>query len=222
MLKLDNVTVAYHRRTVVEHVSFEVPERTSASLIGRSGVGKSSLFGAILGMVKPTSGSILVDGRDVQRLTSVERRDFLARTVSVVFQSGELIDELRPEENVALPLMLGGARAASALYQAAALLEEVGISPAAALTRDLSGGERQRVAVARALVTRPSLILADEPTGSLDRETRDLVADLILSIPQRWHASVLIVTHDPELGGRTDASFQLLASSTGPAHLVQR
>lgn len=162
-------------------------------------------------MVTPSSGDITVNGESVIRMRSAARRDFLRHTVSMVFQHGELIDELEPSENVEVAALLAGQSRNDARHSAAQLLSDLDVQATGILTRDLSGGERQRVAVARALITKPQLVLADEPTGSLDAEFRDMVGNLVLSIPERWGSSVLMVTHDPDLAARADSSYRVVA-----------
>jgi len=202
--------VSYRRRTILNRVSVELPETTSLAITGRSGSGKSTLISAILSLTSPSHGSILIKGQDVTRMRRGERREHINDNISVVFQHGELIDALEPIENVAIPLLLGEESKADAFDQAAQLLDQLGVRATGLPTRVLSGGEKQRVAVARALITRPSIIIADEPTGSLDSEFRDLVEDLILSIPQRWGASLLFVTHDLNLAQRADIHRRLV------------
>lgn len=211
MLEVHQLVIAYGRRTVLSGVDFTLPAGASAAVQGRSGSGKSSLLAAILGMVTPSSGDITVNGESVIRMRSAARRDFLRHTVSMVFQHGELIDELEPSENVEVAALLAGQSRHDARHSAAQLLSDLDVQATGILTRDLSGGERQRVAVARALITKPQLVLADEPTGSLDAEFRDMVGDLVLSIPERWGSSVLMVTHDPDLAARADSSYRVVA-----------
>ena len=219
MLDISDLCVRYGRRSVLASVSLSVPERSSAAIIGRSGSGKSSLLAAILGMIKVAGGDIFVDGQRIQTLSGRERRAYLRNTVSAIYQHGELIDELDPMENVAVAALLAGFPRPEAFERSSDLLAQLEVPSDGRLTHVLSGGERQRVAVARALVTRPKLILADEPTGSLDPEFRDVVSDLILSIPERWGSSLLLVTHDEELAGRTDAIYRLRPDEAAGARL---
>lgn len=219
MMRCSGVSIRHGRRTVLADVDLEVGAKRSAAITGRSGSGKSSLLSAILGMVPLASGSIVVEGRDVASLRGASRREYLRRVVSVVFQHGELLEELEPVENVAVAAILAGAGRESAFRDAESLLEDLGVPAYGVTTQVLSGGEQQRVAVARALITRPALVLADEPTGSLDAEFRDLVGDLVLSIPERWGSSVLVVTHDDALARRADDSYRLIPDENGSARL---
>lgn len=219
MLRCADVSIRHGRRTVVADVDLTVAVGRSAAITGRSGSGKSSLLSAVLGMLPIASGAITVDGKDVPSLRGAQQREYLRRTVSVVFQHGELLEELEPVENVAVAAILAGTPRRTAFRDAEELLEDLGVPVQGVSTQVLSGGEQQRVAVARALITRPSLVLADEPTGSLDAEFREMVGDLVLSIPDRWGSSVLIVTHDDALARRADATYRLVPDQGGVAHL---
>ena len=219
LLDIDDVAIRYGRRTVVDDVSLRVHEGESSAIIGRSGSGKSSILSAILGMVKVSSGEIVVDGKQVGVLSARERRHYLRDTVSMVFQHGELIDELAPVENVAVAALLAGVPRAEAFERSESLLEQLEVPTGGSTTGVLSGGERQRVAVARALVTRPRLVLADEPTGSLDAEFRAVVGGAILSIPDRWGSALLLVTHDETLARRAQSVHELRSRPDGVATL---
>lgn len=219
MMHCSDVAIRHGRRTVVSGIDLSLGDGMSAAITGRSGSGKSSLPSAILGMVPIASGTIEVDGKGVHSLRGAHRREYLRHTVSVVFQHGELLEELEPVENVAIAAILAGSPRRAAFQEAEELLEDLGVPARGVSTQVLSGGEHQRVAVARALITRPSLVLADEPTGSLDAEFRGMVGDLVLSIPKRWGSSVLIVTHDDALARRADAAFSLVPDHNGVAHL---
>lgn len=218
-MRCSDVSIRHGRRTVLSDLHLEVGAGRSAAIMGRSGSGKSSLLGAVLGMVPIASGRIEVGGRDVTSLRGAQRREYLRRVVSVVFQHGELLEELEPVENVAIAAILAGMDRTTAFRDAGALLSNLEVPVRGVRTQVLSGGEQQRVAVARALITRPSLVLADEPTGSLDAEFREMVGDLVLSIPERWGSSVLVVTHDDALARRADDTYRLVPDETGIAHL---
>ncbi len=141
-------------------------------------------------------------------LTRMRRHD-----VGMVFQSGELMPEIEPVENVALAALVAGVPADEAWDRSAALLEDLEVPVGGRVTASLSGGERQRVAVARALVNKPALVLADEPTGSLDSELRDALCDVLYDIPRRWGASLLVVTHDATVAARADRSVRMVRGS---------
>ena len=219
MLEVRDLAIRYRRRLVVDEVGLTLASGASAAILGRSGSGKSSILSAIVGLVRPSSGTISFQGADVLRHSRVERENFLRHEVSVVFQHGELLDDLEPLENVLVAALLAGMERSEATERAASLLDDLGLPASGISARDMSGGERQRVAIARALVTSPRLVIADEPTGSLDAEFRDVVGDLILSIPERWGSGVLMVTHDEALGARADHVHRLITSAGGPSHL---
>jgi putative ABC transport system ATP-binding protein len=175
------------------------------ALAGPSGSGKSTLLHLIAGLDVPTTGAILVDNRDLATLSDDERTLLRRERIGVVFQSFNLLAVLSAEENVALPLVLGGCSAAVATRRGRATLDRVGLGhrrqhrPA-----ELSGGEQQRVAIARALVIEPLLLLADEPTGSLDSDNGSRVIDLLRGIADERRCSILLVTHDAAVAARAD------------------
>ncbi len=189
-------------RQVLGGVDLAVGRGESVAVSGPSGSGKSTLLMCVLGMLKPTAGAVHVGGL---RMDALSRRKLLAhrrRSMGMVFQFGELLPELTPGENVALAAMLAGVPAGEAHSRAAGLLKDLGIDNDARRTGALSGGERQRTAVARALVNRPALVLADEPTGALDSVARHDVAELLFDIPERWGAALVVVTHDETVAAR--------------------
>lgn len=204
VLRLHDVWYELPDRPLLSGVDLSVAEGESVALMGPSGSGKSTLLSCVLGLIRPDDGTVEVAGTDLRRLRPAAMARHRARRVGMVFQFGELLPELTPLENVMLAAMLAGAGRSHALPVAAELLGELGISDSSTATGALSGGERQRVAIARALVNRPELVLADEPTGSLDDENRDLVGRLLYSLPKRWGCALLVVTHDHELAAGAD------------------
>ena len=180
------------------------------AITGPSGAGKTTLLSAVLGLLRTSSGSILVGDQEVTRLRGRALERLRRQEVGMVFQHAELMPELDPVENVAVAALLDGRDATQAWAQARALLAELGVPLDRARTADLSGGERQRVALARALMNRPRLVLADEPTGALDADTRDAVADMVFDLPRRWGAGLVVVTHDPQVAARADAQVRLV------------
>jgi lipoprotein-releasing system ATP-binding protein len=208
-LVLEGVSVGYGERLVVNDISLTIEAGQSVAVMGPSGSGKSSLLAAIVGLTRPRAGSVQVAGTDVHRL----RRAALARLrreqVGVVFQFGELLPSLTVEENVALPAIYARTPYDDAIRRARGLLESVGIGAFDARAEVLSGGERQRVALARALINDPPLILADEPTGSLDQATKDGVAELLFAQPRERACALLVVTHDTTIGERADVVVRL-------------
>jgi putative ABC transport system ATP-binding protein/lipoprotein-releasing system ATP-binding protein len=180
------------------------------SLTGPSGSGKTTLLACLAGLLKPTSGEVVISSAALSTLSARQRSALRLRQVGLVFQFGELISELNPLENVALPAMMSGMARRRAEQRAGDLLYELDAAELAYQSAaTLSGGERQRVAVARALVLEPQILLADEPTGSLDRAATDQVAQLLFEVPKRYGCALVVVTHNPAVAQRADAGFEL-------------
>jgi putative ABC transport system ATP-binding protein len=184
----------------LQGVDIEIARGEFVALVGPSGSGKSTILNLIGGLDRPTSGEIWIDGIDLsgsdERTLTRHRR----QRVGFVFQSFNLLPRLTAEENVALPLMFGGVAEKERRSQARALLERVGLGERLAhRPTQLSGGEQQRVAVARALVGQPTLLLADEPTGNLDTTTGLEIMHLLKTLNQEHDLTLLVVTHDPEV-----------------------
>lgn len=209
VLTIDNLTVQIPGRTLLNGVGMDVPSGSSVAVMGASGSGKSTLLSCVLGLIKPTSGTVLVDGRDVTRMRHRELMRLRQSTTGMVFQDGELIPELTAVENVAVAALLAGARPREAQSRAAELLETLAVPSTPIPAGLLSGGERQRTALARALVNSPALIIADEPTGALDERTRDEVAQLLFDLPSNGSCGLLVVTHDESIASRADVSLRL-------------
>ncbi len=195
----------------VDGVDLDVEPGTFVAIEGPSGSGKTTLLGLLAGLEAPDRGEISVLGHDLARLSPAERARLRQRQVGIVFQSFGLIASLRAGENVALPLMLAGVAERERRERATAALEEVGLGAAfGARIDELSGGERQRVGVARAIVIEPALILADEPTGSLDEENAQGVLALLSAAVRRRGASLVLVTHDPVSAALADRRLRML------------
>ena len=195
----------------VDDVSFALDAGCFAAVVGRSGSGKSTLLSLVGGLDVPTSGTIDIDGTVVSRAGDRElvryRRDF----VGFVFQGYHLIPNLSALENVMLPMELAGRARDERRERARQLLEQVGLVDAMQDRRPgkLSGGEQQRVAIARALANRPKLILADEPTGNLDRATGDAIVELLRGLARSESTTIVVVTHDPGIASATDVTFEM-------------
>ncbi|WP_328311169.1 ATP-binding cassette domain-containing protein [Streptomyces sp. NBC_00442] len=181
----------------------------SVAVMGPSGSGKSSLLSLILGLTKADAGQLGVAGADMASLRGSKLSRWRQRHLGMVFQFGELLPELTPVENVALPALLSGSGRADAFLRAHRLLTDLGVRADGVATSDLSGGERQRAAVARALMAEPSLLLADEPTGALDEQARDQVAEVLFQVPRDTGCGMLLVTHDPAVAARADRVLHL-------------
>jgi putative ABC transport system ATP-binding protein len=182
----------------ISGLSFQLPPGAFWALMGPSGSGKSTVLHLIAGLTPPTSGSVLVEGKDVARMSSAESAALRRRRIGYVLQSFNLLPFLTAEENVGMPLVLDGVKQSEVDARVADALAMVSMAHRAKHhPTHLSGGEQQRVAIARALVIKPAIILADEPTGNLDRAGGRAVMDLIQDVNERTQTTVLLVTHDP-------------------------
>jgi putative ABC transport system ATP-binding protein len=192
----------------LDAVSFEVEPGTSVAVTGPSGCGKSTLLGLLAGLERPTAGRIVVGDDEISALGEAGRARLRRAALGLVFQADNLVPFLTVVENVGLRLALHGDR--DGYERCVTVLEELGLADQLEKLPDqLSGGQRQRVAVARALIHHPSLILADEPTGSLDAENSQAVIDLLLAPGKEINATLLVVTHDPVLARRFDRRLSL-------------
>ena len=196
--------------TAVNDVDLEIEEGSFVAVEGPSGSGKTTLLSMLAGLEPPDAGEITVLGHNLSRLTRAERARLRQRRIGIVFQSFGLIASLRAGENVALPLALAGEPEREREARARAALAEVGLDSAFdARIDELSGGERQRVGVARALAIEPAVILADEPTGSLDEENASGVLELLSAAVRRRGASLVLVTHDPASVALADRHYKM-------------
>jgi len=189
-------------------LDLQVAPGETLSIVGPSGAGKTTLLMALSGLERPSAGLVQVAGFDLASANEDELARFRRRHIGIVFQSFHLVPTMTALENVALPLEFAGQP--DALQQAAQALKATGLGARVAhFPGELSGGEQQRVALARAFVARPALILADEPTGNLDRETGQMVMELLFNLQQEQNTTLILVTHDEQLAGRCSRSIRM-------------
>jgi putative ABC transport system ATP-binding protein/lipoprotein-releasing system ATP-binding protein len=217
-LNVCGLSVLMGERRVLDDVNLEVARGTSVAITGPSGSGKTTLLASIAGLVRPDQGTVRVGCVEFSRVPRGKLPGLRLNNIGFVYQFAELLPELSPVENVALPALLQGRSRAAAYEQAKELLTRLGVGAVVSTpTYDLSGGERQRVAVARALITSPPLILADEPTGALDERSVADVADLLFSLPSQWGCGLVVVTHNERVADRADRHYVLHAAGLEPA-----
>jgi putative ABC transport system ATP-binding protein len=215
MLRAAHLTKEYQsgdsKVMALNDVSLEVEQGQFASIVGKSGSGKSTLLALLGALDKPTSGQIEVDGEDITKVPSRGLTRYRRSKIGFVFQSYNLVPNLTALENVMLPGELMGLSRSDRKARATELLDQVGLDGDKQQRRPgrLSGGEEQRVAIARALVNKPKVILADEPTGNLDSQTGKMIFDLLHSLARTMNTTIVTVTHDMSIAGRTDVTFRL-------------
>src|SRR5579862_3450095 len=210
-----NIKNGTHEVQIIRDITFDVPPRQFVAVMGPSGSGKSTLLGLIAGLDWPSSGSISIDGQDITKLPEDQMAQLRGKKLGFVFQSYHLIPTLTALENVILPMELnttanGGNGADAAIARANYLLESVGLSERRGhYPVQLSGGEQQRVALARAFMMKPSVLLADEPTGNLDSENGQHILELLLRLNKEEETTLILVTHDQLLASHADRRIVL-------------
>jgi len=209
-----------NRVDIFQNLNLQVKTGQRLAIVGASGSGKSTLLYMMGGLDKIKSGKLFIDGHDVSRLNAKKLGILRNKTLGFVYQFHHLLHEFTALENVAMPLLIRGDSTALAKEQAAYLLEQVGLSHRLKHTPgELSGGERQRAAIARALVTNPKCLLADEPTGNLDNTTAKQVYELLIKLNEEMNISLVLVTHDEKLAARMDKVLMLSDGSLSEIHL---
>jgi putative ABC transport system ATP-binding protein len=215
MLKVSNLKKTFKSGdmsvSAVDGINMKVVDGEFASIVGRSGSGKSTLLSLLGALDKPTSGSIEVDDQDITQLHDHDLTKYRCERIGFVFQSYNLVPNLTALENVMLPMEFAGTNKKERAERAKSLLDQVGLNGDKQLRKPtrLSGGEQQRVAIARALANKPKLILADEPTGNLDSQTGTMIFDLLHNLARSEKTTIVVVTHDDEIAGKTYKTFRL-------------
>jgi len=193
---------------VIKGISFAINQNERLAIVGKSGSGKTSLLMLMAGLEKPTLGSIQFQEKELTSYTEDQLTDFRKQNIGIVFQSFYLIPSYTALENVALSLEINFQK--NALVQAEIILTDLGLKDRLYhFPNQLSGGEQQRVAIARAIINKPELILADEPTGNLDEENSQVIADLLFNVSQKYKKSLCLVTHDLELANKCDRLMKI-------------
>ncbi|MFB6260418.1 MAG: lipoprotein-releasing ABC transporter ATP-binding protein LolD, partial [Thiohalorhabdaceae bacterium] len=195
---------------VLDGVTFDVAKGEALAITGSSGSGKSTLLHLLGGLDRPSEGRVLVGGDDIHRLSEKARGELRNRELGLVYQFHHLMPEFDALENVMMPLLVRRQGRTEAAREARETLERVGLGERVHhKPSELSGGERQRTAIARAVVTRPTLILADEPTGNLDDRTAERIHQLLLALNRELGTAIVVVTHDPALAGQMQRQIRL-------------
>ena len=211
MIHLENIRKSFGDLQVLRGISMDVDKGEIVSIVGPSGAGKSTLLQIVGTLEKPDSGSVVVDGTPVDSLKSRQLADFRNRRIGFVFQFHQLLPEFTASENVMIPALIAGRNSADAHAEALNILQFMGLADRAShKPSELSGGEKQRVAVARALINRPAVVLADEPSGSLDTHNKEELHQLFFDLRSRFGQTFVIVTHDESLARITDRTIRLV------------
>jgi ABC-type antimicrobial peptide transport system, ATPase component len=211
MIELDNITRSFGSLNVLKGISLKVERGEVVSITGPSGAGKTTLLQIMGSLDKPDGGRVLYDGQDITRMNEKEISAFRNRHIGFVFQFHQLLPEFTAIENITIPMLIAGEGMRQATSRAKELLEMLGLADRAGhKPSELSGGEKQRIAVARALANQPDVILADEPSGSLDTKNKEDLHKLFFNLRDQLGQTFVIVTHDESLAAMTDRTIHLL------------
>lgn len=227
MITVRNVTKTYGKGensfTALDDVSFEIPSGKTVAIIGKSGSGKSTMMHLLGALDRPTSGEITVNGQVLGALKRAAMDAFRAHQLGFVFQSFFIEPNQTSFQNVALPLEINEVTRGKRHKLVEEALEQVDLlDKRNALAKNLSGGQKQRLAIARAIVNRPKVLLADEPTGNLDSATGDKVIDLLFNLHRQHKTTLVIVTHDHDLAARCDVQVELRDGKIMPAKIIKK
>lgn len=199
---------------VLNDVTFSINAKTMTSIIGSSGSGKSTLLHLLGGLDKPTSGDVIFKSQSLSGLSDLKKAELRNKEIGFVYQFHHLLSDFSAMENVAMPLLIAGVNVKEAQQRALAMLQSVNLAHRAQhRPSELSGGERQRVAIGRALINRPSIVMADEPTGNLDQATAETIVDLLITLNQQYGTAFLVVTHDLTLAQKMDQQYMMSQGS---------
>lgn len=211
MIQLESITKNFGSLQVLKGISFTIEKGEVVSIVGPSGAGKTTLLQIMGTLDRPDSGQVWLNGTDVSRMKEKELSAFRNREIGFVFQFHQLLPEFTALENVMIPVLIQGVSSSTARKSAMEMLDFLGLSSRVShKPAELSGGEKQRVAVARALVNHPSVILADEPSGSLDTQNKEELHRLFFDLRDKLGQTFVIVTHDEDLASKTDRTIHLI------------
>ena len=211
MIELDSITRSFGSLKVLKGISLNIDRGEVVSITGPSGAGKTTLLQIMGSLDKPDGGRVLYDGKDITRMSEKEISAFRNKHIGFVFQFHQLLPEFTAQENITIPMLIAGQGMRQANARAKELLELLGLADRADhKPSELSGGEKQRIAVARALANQPDVILADEPSGSLDTKNKEELHKLFFSLRDQLGQTFVIVTHDESLASMTDRTIHLL------------
>lgn len=229
MLRVEGLSHAFRNgtetTTVLQHINFQVRQGEIVALLGSSGSGKSTLLNLMAGLMKPTEGDIYISDHNIVKMNENQLAEFRRKHIGFIFQAYELIANLTVRENVELPLVFQSVSPSIRKQKALSLLEQVGIPEKAELfPSQLSGGQQQRVSIARSLITEPSVIFADEPTGNLDTKTEEEILAILKRLNSMMKTTFVIVTHEREVAAQTQHIISLrdgyLITDRGPSDVT--